>query len=135
MNAVRIKSLLVLFTLLAVGCESDGLSSLSGTITFAGNPVASGSLNLVPKAGGPNVGSAIVDGAYVIEDIHPGKYKANIMGFEQGKVVTSQAELQRMAEAGETPGEPREIPGNAKGNGIEFEVTPGKNTRDFALTP
>lgn len=62
-----------LLCLLLVGC-SDGLARVSGTVTFNGEPVSRGMINLEPVDGvGPMSGGSIEGGQYVIEQVTPGE--------------------------------------------------------------
>lgn len=133
MRFVRCLILAASISLLSIGCSGGG-TSLSGNVTFVGNPVSSGAISLVPLDGGPTVGAEIQNGSYAIENLKPGRYRADIIGFEQAAVVTSSAELQRMAEANQTPAQVCEIPASAQGNGVEVQVEAGSQTHDFELT-
>ena len=125
----------LLLTWLALLAGCGGSDAIEGIITFDGKPMASGSIRLTPIEGGPTAGAAIEDGKYSIENLAPGRYKADIVGFEKVAVVTSSAELQRMAEANERPQMAREIGDDAVGNGVEIEIVGGSQTHDFKLMP
>ena len=56
-----------------VGC-SDGLARVDGTVTFNGEPISRGMINLEPVDGaGQVVGSAIEGGKYRIDKVLPGE--------------------------------------------------------------
>jgi len=59
--------------LLAAGC-SPATSTVSGTVSFNGEPVARGSISLFPTDGkGSPSGGAIENGRYVIKGVRPGE--------------------------------------------------------------
>ena len=65
-------SLCVFFACLS-GC-SNGLSRVEGEVTFNGEPVSRGMINLEPVDGkGPVSGSAIEGGKYLMTDVKPGE--------------------------------------------------------------
>lgn len=62
----------VLVGLLA-GC-ADGKATVSGTVSFNGEPVARGSISLLPADGkGSASGATIENGRYVVRDATPGE--------------------------------------------------------------
>lgn len=59
--------------LFAGGCGSS-LATVSGTVTFNGQPVERGVINLTPADGkGAGVGGSIENGAYLLRDVVPGE--------------------------------------------------------------
>ena len=71
------------------GC-GDSLATVSGNVTFNGEPVSRGSINLEPVDGkGPASGGNVEGGKYLIEGVHPGEKIVRISavyskGFEKG---------------------------------------------------
>jgi hypothetical protein len=64
----------IAFIALAVTGCSDGLARVEGTVTFNGEPVSRGMINLEPTDGkGSVTGSAIEDGKYRIDGVLPGE--------------------------------------------------------------
>lgn len=118
---------------LAVGC-GGGSTSLEGVITLDGTPVSRGALSLVPVKGGPTVGAEIRDGSYAIAELSPGKYRADIMSFAQEEIVTSSAEMEQRSKAVNGSKVGGDAADDAEGNGVEFQVSTGAQTHDFALT-
>ena len=61
-----------LLCVFSLGCN-DGLARVSGTVTFNGEPVSRGMINLEPVDGvGPMSGGSIAGGQYAIEQVTPG---------------------------------------------------------------
>ncbi len=123
----------VLATFLFVsGCgSSDGLTAVSGTVTYDGQPVAKGTVNFTPADGnGPTAAAVIVDGKYSTK-IMPGKKKVRIESF---KVVG-----QRRLHPNDTTSPPIDIQEqtlparyNTKSE-LTREIASGMRTCDFAL--
>lgn len=56
-----------------LGCD-DGLARVEGRVTFNGEPVSRGMVNLEPVDGkGPVTGSPLEEGRYAIENVTPGE--------------------------------------------------------------
>ncbi len=86
---------LTLLSLLAVlGCgDSSGRREVSGTVTFAGEPLKEGRLSLRPLGQGPSAGCEIVDGQFHIPSHHgpkPGEHKVSIQAYQEtGRMIAS----------------------------------------------
>lgn len=107
--------------LMAAGC-GDGAkepdASVSGAVTFNGQPVTNGSVNFSPADGkGASAEAAIADGKYAIPKVFSGKKKVSVQGFK--------------GQAG-TTGEPL-FGSNAPGATKAVEVKPGPQTIDLAV--
>src|SRR5262245_45958998 len=62
------------------GCGDSG-SVVSGTVTYEGTPLASGSISFAPVDGkGPTSGGPIKDGQYRVEGLLPGQKRVEITG-------------------------------------------------------
>ena len=119
---------------LALGCGETG-TSMSGTVTYDGQPVTNGAITLVPQDGGPTVGAPINNGTYRITNVAPGKHVVQIVGFEKVPLVTSSAELEALSRAGTVPPVAREIPADAQGNHVEIDIPARHHQQDFQLMP
>ena len=105
-----------------VGGCGDGMkkpdASVTGAVTFNGQPVTNGSVNFSPEDGkGDSAEAAIADGKYEIKRIFSGKKKVTVQGFK--------------GQAGST-GEPlfgSKAPGATK----SVEVKAGDQTIDLAV--
>ena len=104
-----------------VGCgvatkEPD--ASVSGAVTFNGQPVTNGTVNFSPEDGnGASAEAAIADGKYAVAKIFSGKKKVTVQGFK--------------GQAGST-GEPL-FGSNAPGATKTVEVKAGAQTIDLAV--
>lgn len=102
---------LVLFAILFVGCQGP-VTSLSGSVTWNGQPLDSGSISFSPTDGhGESKVTSIANGQYEIRDVPPGKYVAQIEAMVGNRVQAIQAH----------------------GNLVAIEVVPGPQTQDFTL--
>ena len=107
--------------LVSAGC-GDGMknpdASVSGAVTFNGQPVTNGSVNFSPENGkGDSAEAAIADGKYEIKRIFSGKKKVTVQGFK--------------GQAGST-GEPL-FSSKAPGATRSVEVKAGEQTIDLAV--
>ncbi len=69
---------IVLTSLAVTGC-GNGLSTVSGRITFNGEAVNRGAITLIPKDGkGQAAGSSVENGSYSIKDVTPGEKTVQI---------------------------------------------------------
>ena len=68
--------------LFLAGCSRGGLSEISGTVTYDGQPIQSGTIQFLPDDGnGPTAAGVINDGRYAMK-VAPGKKKVQIEGFK-----------------------------------------------------
>ena len=120
--------------LLVAGCQEE--TSVKGTVTYNGQPLARGILSLVPTGEGPGEGAKILNGAYQIDSLRPGPMKFGVRGELGGASgdgpVTS--ENKRAALAARESGELQQVPADAKGNGEVHEIVVGPQTIDIELT-
>src|SRR5262245_24029145 len=79
---------LLLLLSLCIGCNSDSLATLAGSVTFNGTPLKKGTLTLEPLSpGGTTAGTTIVDGQFKVASLKPGKYRVNISAEHDGPVI------------------------------------------------
>lgn len=117
--------------LVVAGCGGDGLTrgSVSGKVTFDGQPVAKGTIRFTPTGGtkGPMAMAEIADGQYAITMAAPvvGKHTVQIEGIR---------DTAKKDELGRPIGE-QFIPAkyNEKTT-LSVEIAKGTNNHDFALT-
>lgn len=129
--------------LAAAGCgRSIETASISGRVTFAGQPVANGTIAFLPSDGrGPTAGAVIVGGSYAVERLTPGPKFVRIEAFaEQAAFPKSRGDLEQQARkrppAGgvSPPVDPNLIPPDAPGNNVEVTIVRGAEVRDFEIT-
>lgn len=66
---------------LVAGC-GDGKATVSGTVTFNGEPVSRGAITLIPNDGkGQSVGSQVEAGSYLIHGVLPGEKTVQIIAI------------------------------------------------------
>lgn len=116
----------------ATGCGND-MSSLSGKVTVGGQPPppeAKGRITFQPVGEGPTVmGQINPDGTYIAQTgstkgIPPGRYRVNIYG-----TIGTPA----MGGSGGVKMWHPERYANYDTSGLEIEIGPGRNEKDFDL--
>lgn len=125
--------------LLAVGCSTA--TSVSGTVTYEGQPVDNGYITFAPADGrGPSAGGPIAAGAYQLDKITPGTKQIQIIGVKAVPFARNSEDMARMAaeaaQRGDTTGiidRADEVPADAAGNNAQVEIKPGPQTLDFHL--
>src|SRR5262245_45220865 len=143
MNLPRATPFVVLAATAALclpGCGA-GTATLTGEVTYEGQPVADGSVRLTPADGrGPVKGGEIKAGSYTVADVPPGPKIVRIEAYKKVNFASSSAEMMRRAaeqrKRGDDSGlvDPADvIPPNAEGNDQRIEVKPGTHTHDFHL--
>ena len=126
----------------AVGCGGSGGATVSGTVTYEGQPVGDGTITFLPADGkGQPVGGPIVNGRYSLTAVSPGSKMVQITAVKAVKFAQSSAEMAQQAAERKARGDATGliesadvIPANATGNNATIEVKPGTQTHDFALT-
>jgi hypothetical protein len=128
----------------ALGC-GPSKATVTGTVTYSGQPLPSGTITFESQAGAKTVkGSAILNGKYTISDFPTGLVKVTVMttppstggSAPPGGVTTIQPTSG--AAAGTPPGRYVPIPpkySSPTDSGLTYEVKGGEQTKDFPLTP
>jgi hypothetical protein len=122
---------LIVLPLLSAGC-GDGQSSVHGTVTCNGEPLAYGVIIFKPVDAPKEIpgGADIIKGEYHIRHLKPGKKTV---------IVKSQASPQRIAAKSGVPehtelvAPPDPIPADASGNSQSFDIAPGDQPLDLQL--
>ena len=120
--------------LFLVGCGGDGRRSVSGEVTFAGEPVTAGNIVFLPVAGEGSKGAAeVIDGKYSIpseQGLPPGNYRVKIRWAKPtGKQIPSGDPGMLMDERLEA------IPAQYNSaSTLTAEITAGENKHDFRLS-
>jgi hypothetical protein len=122
------------------GCGAA--TTVSGTVTYEGEPIEEGWVTFFPVGGaGSEAGAKITEGRYHVEEITPGEKTVQILGVKEVPVVASSAEMERQSR--ENPnlvGDGRDlvypadtVPPNAEGNNQRVTVKDGAQTLNFEL--
>jgi hypothetical protein len=135
-------TILVLVIAAFAGCSQEG-GTISGSVTFNGQPVEAGSISFRPADGmGQILAARIENGNYSIAGATPGGRTVAIRGTKKVKLALSSEESARAAAAAEAAGnqagvhigDPADyIAEDAEGNNSTVELTGGDQTLDFAL--
>lgn len=126
--------------LTAGGC-GDGGASISGDVTYNGQPVKEGYITFAPKDGkGPTVGGAIAGGKYSVEKVLPGPKVVKVEATDKPPPsVQSSADAERLSKEMKGKFGPDgiiragSIPRDAEGNNAPVEVQSGSQTLNFDL--
>jgi hypothetical protein len=116
-----------------VGCRQA--NSVSGTVTYNGEPVEDGSVTFTSADGsGPGFGAQVVNGQYKADKVRLGKHVASVRGLTKAPVLTKEESVKAHERRDNRYGLPIDyIPEDATGNRETFEIERGKQTLDFAL--
>jgi hypothetical protein len=133
MQRLLFSALLVVFV---VGCGNRMESQVSGIVTLDGETIGPGVVNFSPIDGksNPAIGTILPDGSYSLktnrtDGLLAGRYRVAVTVFQQSP--ESQAGERSMAPTKLlTP----ERYNSADTSALEFEVKPGNNTIDIALS-
>ncbi len=111
-----------------VGCgEEQGRSSISGTVTYEGQPLETGFVNFLPQNGdGPTAAGEVTKGQFSVTGIFPGKKRVQIQAADQSRTYSSPAPTPNTKDSAI-------FPPNAIGNNQTIEIIPGSQTLDFKL--
>jgi hypothetical protein len=141
---LSIRSLLLAFFLTLLvqlpGCGAP-TATVSGQVTWEGEPVADGFITFTPVDGkGKDAGAPISSGRYTVRDFPPGPKLVQVIATRKVNFAsTSEEMMQRAAQArqrGDHTGlvDPADvIPPNAEGNNVRVEVPAGTSTQNFHL--
>lgn len=111
------------------GCARK--ASVTGTVTYEGQPVRGGGIVFASADGGDldkNIGRAAIDsdGKYTVTNMPPGKKRLQIAALR--------AMLPPSEASERLPPPVPEFPDDAEGNGQLVDLNPGQNKLDIALT-
>jgi hypothetical protein len=122
--------------LLLAGCSGGDLGAeVSGSVTLDGKPIGPGTVSFVPAAGdgNPAVGTIQPDGSYFMktsraDGLPPGKYRVAVTVYEATKSAPGERSMTMPALV--TPSKYTK----SDSSGLEYDVVPGSNSIDIALT-
>ncbi|MEQ8847313.1 hypothetical protein [Botrimarina sp.] len=131
------RSLLALPLLLPVGCSPDPYDAdVSGVVTLDGEPVGPGVLSFVPadKTQNPSKGNVDDQGRYFLKTKHErgidsGRYQVAVQAFKPGEIVAPGERANKPS----IPAVPEKYL-RVTTSGLSYDVEPGRQTIDIALT-
>jgi hypothetical protein len=131
---------LALILSLTPGC-GNSLASVSGEVTYNGEPVGKGYITFLPADGkGPPTAGPIADGHFAVDNLPPGPKIVKIEAVKKVPFARSSDEMAKRAAVDKFLGngsgliDPADIiPPNAEGNNQKVDIQPGQHTRDFPL--
>jgi len=123
------------------GCGSAPTGTVSGAVSYEGQPVNNGWVTFTPADGkGKDGGAPVADGRYTVTGLPPGPKVVKVIAVKKVNFASTSAEMQQKAaearKAGNYDGlvDPADtIPDNAEGNNVTVEVKAGEQTRDLHL--
>jgi hypothetical protein len=129
----------VFLAALAAGCGNS--CSVSGNVSYDGQPVEDGMITFLPTDGkGPSTGGKITGGKYQMDKLTPGPKVVQVLAVKALPSARSSEEMEKLAAAakarGDTTGiieQADVIPPDAEGNNARIEVQPGKQEINFDL--
>ena len=141
-----------------VGCGSKS-SKVSGTVSYKGTPIKSGMVTFMRADDGAVQNAYIVDGKYEFDNLPPGKVKVAVVlpggNTPAAKGMDAKAAKRAIEKIGERPKQappdykwPGSLTGGAteegpslpekyadpNKSGVEYDVTPGTQTKNFDLS-
>jgi len=131
--------------ILATACVLPGCGSaaatVSGEVTYEGQPVGDGYISFTPADGkGKDAGAPIANGRYVVASLPPGPKVVKVVAIKKVSFASTSEEMKQKAATAQKAGnydglvDPADaIPDNAEGNNARIEVNGGENKRDFHL--
>lgn len=136
--------------LLAGGCASK--ATITGTVTYKGKPIPSGSITFTPESGAPLVNAPIRDGKYTAESVPTGDAKVSITSLYMNRSSSPMMDpnkRDKLAPPKDAPPEaqkayqrtPEFKPGlkipekytDPEQSGLSYTVQRGSQTKDFNL--
>lgn len=127
--------------LLACGCNQS--PSVTGSVTYNGEPVQKGYITFRPSDGhGQSFAAPIADGQYTATKASPGQKTVVVTGVKEINFYKSSAESYKKAEEARARGETwmdhvaeraDYIAEDAEGNSQQVEIQPGSQTLDFHI--
>jgi hypothetical protein len=143
MNPLR-ALLLALGAVAAAGVLSGcgpSTGTVSGQVTFDGNPVESGHILFTPADGkGKDTGAPIAAGRYLATGLPPGPKIVKVIGVKKVSFASTSEEMRRRSAEARSDNnfdglvDPADtIPDNAEGNNVRIDIMAGENLYDFHL--
>jgi hypothetical protein len=131
---------LAVLVFVAAGCGGSA-ASVSGEVTFNGEPVGDGFITFLPEDGkGPSAAGPIEGGRFALDNLMAGPKVVKIEAVKKVPFARSSEEMAKRAAVNKFVGDgsglidPADvIPRNAEGNNTKVDIKPGNQTHDFHL--
>lgn len=127
----------MLLVSLVVGCGGGDVATLSGQVTYDGQPLADGNILLVPQQGTPSQGGGtkITGGAYEFakdQELAPGKYQVQVSATRDA----TPEEIAAMSSDEESDEDDEESPEDAQPAEVtpKMQILPRKYNLESTLT-
>ncbi|VTR95623.1 Uncharacterized protein OS=Singulisphaera acidiphila (strain ATCC BAA-1392 / DSM 18658 / VKM B-2454 / MOB10) GN=Sinac_4843 PE=4 SV=1 [Gemmata massiliana] len=136
-SSIRTPALALCVCLFLAGCGNSGIVSVSGTLTYKGQPVTNAIVHFVPEKGRPSMGETDQNGNFTLlydpqtKGAQIGKHKVFIMhnaAADAGKPGTVPGAAPKMS------ADQRELFSKYSGDRSKVEVTIEKSMSDLKLT-
>src|SRR5262245_50489194 len=124
-------TVLILCLASVLGCGGNG-STVSGTVTFNGEPIENGHINFYPADGkGAPVGGEIKNGKYTAKNVTPGKNKVEVISYAKTPGTGSMDDAIKAAKDAKLPADM--VAPNDEGNGQTHEIGTGSSELNLTL--
>lgn len=129
-----------------IGCGTASTADVSGTVTYQGKPVRSGSVIVFDATGTPHSGDIKSDGAYIVQGVPVGQVQFSIQSPEPPRPLppeVSRGKTEKLKIP--KPAPPSSLPDRRNwfaipahystpaSSGLDTKLNPGPNTFDFDL--
>lgn len=123
--------ILVAVIVAVAGCSSGGVKkvTVSGTVSYKGQPVRSGILQFVGPEGAYSAANIQSDGSFTITDVVPGEVKVGVMEAPGGSGSSS-------GEKGRPAPKPVDLPDKYRSpetSGLKYTITPDTRQLDIKI--
>ena len=133
---LRASAVPLLVCVFVAGCSGSNVVSVSGTLTYKGNPVTNAFINFMPENGRPSMGETDQNGKFTLI------YDPQTKGAQRGKhrVFVEYNAVADANQPGAVPGETPRLSNDLKeffskynGDNSKIEVVIDKSTSDLKL--
>ena len=119
----------------SAGCFSNSLGTVSGHVTFNGQPLEKGLITFSPSGDkGGTAGGDIIAGSFRVEGLVPATYQVSVTAVPELKIVMpGDPETKRTLTDAEIRAQIDPLPPDTTGKEQSIEVKGGKQSFDFKL--
>lgn len=136
---MSIRSTLLLCTAFALatvaGCLGDSAGTVTGNVTFNGQPLDKGQITFSPSGPtGGTAGAEITAGKYKVQELAPASYQVSVEAIPELKIVMpGDPETKRTLTDEEIRARIDPLPRDTTGKQQSIDVKAGRQTLDFKL--